>query len=203
MTCLPCTRGEHRFCVVGNCDFCPDCKAAREAQPAVEIKIDSAKPRRRAKARVVDTQERAAIPGRTLHQNLTPVPSGPLHIVSESTGKSLCDRELGANWLRSHLVSSEIFPICKNCLRKHEKATTKIPAPTPAQAIQVLQILDRWNRAGQYYHGAAGDHRFQVVYSNPEDNHLPLSSFGVSPFDALCQATTAMQALLELHPRKP
>lgn len=126
MTCHPCERGEHRFCAVGNCDFCPPCARARE------------------------------------------------------------------------------------------QARTPNPEPTPEQAVRVLKILGEWTRRGFWYevHGAtSSDPGSMVIYNDlvvhdeayyAGGDHLAeqqlARAFGRNHFDALCQATTAMQVLLELYP---
>ncbi len=119
MACDPCERGEHRFCVVGNCDFCPACKRSRER-------------------------------------------------------------------------------------------ATQTPEPTPEQAVRVLKILGEWTRRGFTYevenesgNVPLGGPRIRVVFSNPDvalEAYSPDPPFvtGVNHFDALCQATTAMQGMLEL-----
>lgn len=83
-----------------------------------------------------------------------------------------------------------------------------IPEPTPEQAVRVLNILSAWNRRGWYYLVLPSERvpEWRVAYSDPETSSsndpsdLPLDSVGVSPFDALCQATTVMQVLLSEHP---
>ena len=112
--CAPCLRGEHRFCVVGNCDFCPKCKQTRSS-------------------------------------------------------------------------------------------TAGLPQPTPEQALRILQILGEWTRRG-YHHEVelegGHDPRVRVIYTDPDiasgQYQEGLVSYGANHFDALCQATTAMQALLEV-----
>lgn len=88
------------------------------------------------------------------------------------------------------------------------------PTPTPEQALRVLQILGEWTRRGFYYDSGMVNcdvlEHAVIGYTNPgydpdsaaDANRLHLA-FGANHFDALCQATTAMQALLELHPEKP
>lgn len=122
MTCHPCERGEHRFCAVGNCDFCPPCGRARE------------------------------------------------------------------------------------------QARNPNPEPTPEQAVRALKILGEWTRRGFWHEvspeGGCGPIKNRLVlfsYADPARAHGsndpdPPSSLGINYFDALCQATTVMQVLLELHP---
>ena len=84
-----------------------------------------------------------------------------------------------------------------------------IPTPTPAQAVHVLEILEQWAKRGWRYevdpkiNRAPGEAESVMVhYTNPEydwDWDTALCSRGVNHFDALCQATTVMQVLLEEH----
>ena len=80
------------------------------------------------------------------------------------------------------------------------------PIPTPDQAVRVLEILGQWMKRGWNYsvsNTMAGT--IMVEYTNPDKPRWPdhlLESEGDNHFDAICQATTAMQALLELHPEK-
>lgn len=81
-----------------------------------------------------------------------------------------------------------------------------LPQPTHEQSLRVLKILGAWMRAGQWYEvrrAGGHDHLVMVIYSDPDvgtGGYLPdpPTAYGVNHFDALCQATTAMQALLEL-----
>lgn len=85
-------------------------------------------------------------------------------------------------------------------------ARSHIPEPTPEQCVRVLRILGEWTKRGWWYQvnrSLAGG--AVVDYTNPADRFASpkCESFGVNPFDALCQATTVMQVLLEEHPEKP
>jgi len=85
-----------------------------------------------------------------------------------------------------------------------------IPIPTPAQAVHVLEILERWTKRGWRYEvdpkffPAPGEAFVVWVHYTDPDNfwdwNLALRARGVNHFDALCQATTVMQVLLEEHP---
>ncbi len=83
-----------------------------------------------------------------------------------------------------------------------------IPTPTPDQAVHVLKILGEWTKRGWRYEvdrgfpdcGATAIH---MHYTNPADPEDVLESFGVNHLDAICQATTVMQMLLEEFPEKP
>lgn len=78
----------------------------------------------------------------------------------------------------------------------------RIPAPTPEQAVHVLEILERWaERTWDYEVSTFSRHAgVAVTYTNPEDVFDTLTSYGTNHFDAICQATTAMQILLEEYP---
>jgi hypothetical protein len=80
------------------------------------------------------------------------------------------------------------------------------PTPTPEQAVHVLEILEQWTKRGWKYSaiGKILDDKVRVTYVHSDGTNWLLScSFGVNHFDALCQATTVMQMLLEEHPEKP
>lgn len=87
--------------------------------------------------------------------------------------------------------------------------TVNHPEPTPEQAVRVLRILGEWNKRGWWYQVKSSRAGGAVVdYTNPKwpldrDEPDELVSEGVNQFDALCQATTVMQVLLEEHPEKP
>ena len=82
-----------------------------------------------------------------------------------------------------------------------------IPVPTPDQAATVLKILGEWTKRGWWYETYdiiwPSGRKSVVHYSDPdpssEDN---LKSEGVNHFDAIAQATTVMQMLLEEYPEK-
>lgn len=78
-----------------------------------------------------------------------------------------------------------------------------IPVPTPAQAVHVLEILDQWTKRG-WSHEATQlpNGKAHVCYTDPKNQSWKLHSDGVNFFDAICQATTVMQVLLEEHPEK-
>jgi hypothetical protein len=82
-----------------------------------------------------------------------------------------------------------------------------IPTPTPDQAVHVLEILEQWAKRGWKYEVIGKIYEQGVCrcsYSHSEGLiWIRSSSYGVSNFDALCQATTVMQVLLEEHPEKP
>ena len=78
------------------------------------------------------------------------------------------------------------------------------PEITPEQAVRVLRILGHWNKRGWWYQvnrsltgGAVVDY---TDPKHPNAESSVLVSEGVDQFDALCQATTVMQVLLEEHP---
>ena len=80
-----------------------------------------------------------------------------------------------------------------------------LPKPTAAQSKTVLDILEAWVTAGYEYRAdaimRAGHGPYRIFYTNPDDVlGAELVSRGVTHFDALCQATAAMQILLELFP---
>lgn len=84
-----------------------------------------------------------------------------------------------------------------------------IPIPTPEQSQRVLEILGQWTKRGWNYGVSSRDpgpdlkyHSAVVMYTDPE-GESDMLAFGVNHFDAICQATTAMQALLELYPEVP
>ncbi|HMG13698.1 MAG TPA: hypothetical protein VK571_10990 [Gemmatimonadaceae bacterium] len=94
------------------------------------------------------------------------------------------------------------------------------PIPTPEQAVHVLEVLEQWTKRGWRYEvdpktfcvpGEADS--VYVHYTNPlnpygwdfadgNEEAGACRSRGVNHFDALCQATTVMQVLLEEHPEK-
>ena len=83
-----------------------------------------------------------------------------------------------------------------------------IPVPTPEQAVHVLEILEQWTKRGGRYEAdpktnpAPGEiPPVFIRYSSPFSDGT-LGSRGINHFDALCQATTVMQMLLEEHPEK-
>ena len=94
-----------------------------------------------------------------------------------------------------------------------------IPKPTSEQAVQVLEILQAWATRGWRYEVDPDSYpdlglpdRVVVYYTDPISGYEwhggpsttgALQSTGVNHFDALCQATTVMQVLLEEHPEKP
>lgn len=80
-----------------------------------------------------------------------------------------------------------------------------IPTPTPDQAMHVLHILGEWTKRGFRYEVAArGPDISMVEFTGPEnpDTWDMIRVEGVNHFDAICQATTVMQVLLEEHPKK-
>lgn len=86
---------------------------------------------------------------------------------------------------------------------------TPTPTPSPEQALRVLEILGEWTAQGFTYspftnligHTQDGPQlgTTQIKFTNPEDSTDLLFATGVNHFDALCQATTVMQILLEEH----
>jgi hypothetical protein len=71
--------------------------------------------------------------------------------------------------------------------------------------MHVLEILSQWVERGLEYHVDLfnvpdSPRRVLVVYTDPKNPFEDLQSSGVNHFDALCQATTVMQMLLEEHP---
>jgi len=79
------------------------------------------------------------------------------------------------------------------------------PVPTTHQAVQVLEILQRWTKRGWWYDSYMTRHQgvetYYVHFSDPDpDAPEHLETKGVNHFDALCQATAAMQILLEERP---
>ncbi len=81
-----------------------------------------------------------------------------------------------------------------------------IPTPTPEQAVHILYILGQWTKRGWRHSAFQRSLTLaQVDYTDPEhpDQGLAFSATGVGLFDALCQATTVMQVLLDEHPEKP
>jgi hypothetical protein len=80
------------------------------------------------------------------------------------------------------------------------------PEISPDQAQRVLRILGEWTKRGWWYQvnrSLAGG--AVVDFTNPANGFSDpkCESFGTDHFDALCQATTVMQVLLEEHPEKP
>ncbi len=92
------------------------------------------------------------------------------------------------------------------------------PTPSPEQAIHVLEILEQWTARGWTYQTELRSGEVGVTFSHPgemsrEERHrrmrrgefpMRLVNYakGVNHFDALCQATTVMQVLLEEYPEK-
>ena len=78
------------------------------------------------------------------------------------------------------------------------------PAPAtalgPDQAARVLEILGQWTARGWWYECRFDSGKIRVDYQDPSDESDELHSSGVNHFDAICQATVAMQILLEEHP---
>lgn len=91
-----------------------------------------------------------------------------------------------------------------------------IPVPTPDQAVHVLKILGEWTKRGWTYEAAgSGSGEVTIVFPHPvqmsraEARLLGMYAtrrvercLGVNHFDAICQATTVMQMLLEEYPEK-
>ncbi len=80
-----------------------------------------------------------------------------------------------------------------------------IPIPTPDQAVHVLEILGEWTKRGWWYRPRLVETGVRIEYHNPgppSSTNDILVSFGMNHFEALCQATTVMQMLLEEHPEK-
>lgn len=80
------------------------------------------------------------------------------------------------------------------------------PEITPDQAAHVLRILGEWTKRGWWYQVNRSLTGVAVVdFTNPAHSYADpkCEAFGVDHFDALCQATTVMQVLLEEHPEKP
>lgn len=77
------------------------------------------------------------------------------------------------------------------------------PEISPEQAARVLRILGEWTRRGFWYSGSESScptsRRGIVDYDDPSilTPGCELRSEGIDHFDALCQATTVMQVLLE------
>jgi hypothetical protein len=102
---------------------------------------------------------------------------------------------------------------CGECKRHRQSLTASAepwksaPEITAEQAVRVLRILSHWIQRGWWYETprvVLDGGRSTVIYTNPDDDSdYSLESSGVNHFDALCQATTAMQLLLELYPEKP
>lgn len=80
-----------------------------------------------------------------------------------------------------------------------------VPEPTPDQAVNVLRILGEWTKRGFAYRPRQlATDLVSVTYTYADGLIFRVSrSSGVNHFDALCQATTVMQVLLEEHPEKP
>ncbi len=78
-----------------------------------------------------------------------------------------------------------------------------IPTPTPDQAVHVLKILGEWTKRGWWYRARIVEAGVRIEYPDPSQVDDPFNAVGVNHFDALCQATTVMQVLLEEHPEKP
>ncbi len=76
------------------------------------------------------------------------------------------------------------------------------PKPSPEQAVHVIEILSQWIERGWSYQPITYGPVSGVLYSDPENSDYMLDSRGQNHFDALCQATSAMQLLLELYPKK-
>ena len=78
------------------------------------------------------------------------------------------------------------------------------PSPTSEQAVRILEILERWN-ARSWWYDCSGHHEGStlVSFSNPADDDNEQSCRGVNHLDALAQATSVMQVLLEEHPENP
>lgn len=82
------------------------------------------------------------------------------------------------------------------------------PEVSPDQAVRVLRILGEWGKRGLGYltsmRLSRGREIFIVDLDDPSHpiHGRELRSEGSSPFDALCQATTVMQVLLEEHPEE-
>lgn len=86
-----------------------------------------------------------------------------------------------------------------------EALTTQVtPEPTPDQAVNVLRILGEWTKRGFTYRPRQlATDLVSVTYTYDDGLVFRVSgSSGVNHFDALCQATTVMQVLLEEHPGK-
>jgi hypothetical protein len=80
------------------------------------------------------------------------------------------------------------------------------PEPTPEQAVRVLRILGEWTKRGWWYQvNISLDGGAVVDFTDPTTNEggSDHEAKGIDHFDALCQATTVMQVLLEEHPEKP
>lgn len=79
------------------------------------------------------------------------------------------------------------------------------PEISPDQAVHVLRILGEWTKRGWAYRPKQlAPDLVSVTYTYVDDGLKHMSgSSGVDHFDALCQATTVMQVLLEEHPEKP
>ena len=77
------------------------------------------------------------------------------------------------------------------------------PIPTPEQSLLVLEILGEWSERGLGYQVLNVEAGVRVEFQDPDPKHFdPLHVIGVNHFDAICQATTAMQILLEVYPEK-
>jgi hypothetical protein len=78
------------------------------------------------------------------------------------------------------------------------------PVPTPEQAVHVLRILEEWSARGWPYRvRPLAPDLVSVTYIYDEGPVRKLcAASGVNHFDALCQATTVMQVLLEEYPQK-
>lgn len=84
------------------------------------------------------------------------------------------------------------------------------PEINPEQAARVTRILCAWMERGWKLKPSREGAVHRIDFTDPEvansghwDDGMRLQARGVSAFDALCQATTAMQALLEEYPEKP
>jgi hypothetical protein len=82
------------------------------------------------------------------------------------------------------------------------------PEISPDQAVNVLRILGEWGKRGLgYLTSMRLSHGREIFIVDLDDPSHPipgseLRSEGSSPFDALCQATTVMQVLLEEYPEE-
>lgn len=78
------------------------------------------------------------------------------------------------------------------------------PEISPDQAANVLRILGEWTKRGWTYRPKQLAPDLVSVTYVYDDGSVALcsGSAGVDHFDALCQATTVMQILLEEHPEK-
>jgi len=93
------------------------------------------------------------------------------------------------------------------------------PTPTPEQALRILEILEQWTARGWTYKPALREGEVVVTFTHPgemsrEERHrrmrrgeypMRLVNYakGSNHLDALAQATTVMQVLLEEYPETP